>query len=154
MRREGKKSTQIGTHALGMGHRGTGSSHRWIPIQRSKWVWTTAWMPQSRCPTLGSQAPLAGWRPTGSNRRAMGRLESTCEEHSAGSFPRQAGKKSALVATGFSGPTRYIILWQKFGLYRWMYLSKLNDHTLKTCAFCKYILHQEKNYCKQTLNSS
>ena len=144
MRWEGKKSAQIRTHALGMGHRGKGSSHRWISIQGSKWVWTADWMPQSRCPTLGSQAPLAGWRPTGSNRRAMGRLESTCEEHSAGSFPRQARKKSALVATGFSGPTWYIILWQKFGLYRRMYLSKLNDHTLKTCFLQIHFTSKEK----------
>ena len=153
MKREGKKSTQIGTHALGMGHRGKGSSHGWMPLQGSKWLWTTDSMPHSMCPRLRRQAPLAGWRPTGSNRRAMRRLESTREEHSAGSVPRQGGKKSALVATGFSGPTWYTIFWQKFGLYRWMYLSKPNDHTLKTCAFCKYILHQKKNYCKQTLNS-
>ena len=41
----------------------------------------TYWAPQSWGPTLGRLVPLAAWRVSGTNRRAVGIPDSTHEEH-------------------------------------------------------------------------
>ena len=41
---------------------------------------------------------MAGWRTAGTNRRAVGSLDSACEECSSAGLPlRQAGERSAVV---------------------------------------------------------
>lgn len=48
------------------------------------------WAPQSWGPSQGKQVPLAGWRTTRTNRRAVRSLDSLLEEHMLrGLFSRQ-----------------------------------------------------------------
>lgn len=52
----------------------------------------TNWAPQSWGPT-GKMSPLAAWRMTSSNERAVGSLDAACEEHTHIGLPQRQGKE-------------------------------------------------------------